>query len=157
MLDPDTLQLLVPTSSGDRSSLSYVPTKNSSSGCFHHAIGVEDPTIIPDNQMTASSYYSKKYYPYYGRLHHTRGDGWSAKKSKNPSDWLQVDFGRTSLVCAVATQGDTDGDEWVIDFSLSFSLDETSWEYSKDPDGNKKASLDFLDSYFDLNTKAQQE
>lgn len=56
-------------------------------------------------------------------------------------------------MCAVATQGDTDGDEWVIDFSLSFSLDETSWEYSKDPDGNKKASLDFLD----LNTKAQQE
>lgn len=107
--------------------------------------------------MTAYSYYSSRFYPHYGRLHHTRGDGWSAKKSSNPLDWLQVDFGRTSLVCAVATQGDTDGDEWVIDFSLSFSLDGTSWEYSKDPHGNKKASLYFLDSCFDLNTKSQQE
>ena len=60
-------------------------------------------------------------------------------------------------MCAVATQGDTDGDEWVIDFSLSFSLDGTSWELAKDPDGSKKASLDLLDSYFDLNTKAHQE
>lgn len=107
--------------------------------------------------MTASSYFSSGFLPHYGRLHDTRGDGWSAKNSKNPSDWLKVDFGRTSLVCAVATQGDTDGDEWVIDFSLSFSLDGTSWEYAEDPDGNKKASLDFLDSYFDLNIKAHQE
>lgn len=91
--------------------------------------------------MTASTRFSSRYYPYYGRLHGTRGDGWAAKTGKSLTDWLQVDFGRTALVCAVATQGDINGNEWVIDFSLSFSSNEASWVYSEDSHGNKKASL----------------
>ena len=95
--------------------------------------------------MTASTYFSSGYSPHYGRLHGTRGDGWGAKKSKDLTDWLQVDFGRTALVCAVATQGDINGNEWVIDFSLSFSSNGSgaSWVYSKDSQGNKKASTPF--------------
>ena len=114
---------------------------NSSPGCFHHAIGVQDPSIIPDNQMTASSYFSSSYYPHFGRLYDIRGGGWAGRTSRNPSDWLQVDFGRIALVCAVATQGDTYGNEWVIDFSLSFSSDGASWMHSNDSQGNKMASL----------------
>ena len=91
--------------------------------------------------MTASSYFSSYYYPYFGRLHDTRGNGWAGKTAKDPLDWLQVDFGRTALVCAVATQGHTNGNEWVIAFSLSFSSDGASWVYSKDSHGNKTASL----------------
>ena len=91
--------------------------------------------------MTASSYFSSGYYPHFGRLHDTRGGGWAGKTAKNPLDWLQVDFGRTALVCAVATQGDTSGNEWVIAFSLSFSSDGASWVYSKDSHGKNKASL----------------
>ena len=91
--------------------------------------------------MTASSYFSTGYYPYFGRLNGRRGGGWAAKTANNPLDWLQVDFGRTALVCAVATQGDTYGIEWVIAFSLSFSSDGASWVYSKDSQGNKTASL----------------
>ena len=108
---------------------------------YYHAIGIEDPSIIPDHQMTASSYYSSGYYPHFGRLYDTRGGGWAGKTAKNPLDWLQVDFGRTALVCAVATQGDTYGNEWVIAFSLSFSFNGASWVYSKDSQGNKTASL----------------
>lgn len=114
---------------------------NSSSGCFHHVIGVEHQSIIPDNQMTTSTWFSSGYYPYYGRLHGTRGDGWAAKIAKSLSDWLQVDFERTTLVCAVATQGDINGNDCGIDFSLSFSSDGVSWVYSKASHGNRKASL----------------
>jgi len=106
-------------------------------GCFHHAIGVQDPSIIPDNQMTASSYYSSSYYAHFGRLHDIGGLGWAGRTSRNPSDWLQVDFGRIALVCAVATQGNPSLNEWVIDFSLSFSSDGASWMYSNDSQGNK--------------------
>ena len=124
--------------------LLLIASLNSSPGYFHHAIGVQDPSIIPDNQMTASSYYSSRYYPHFGRLHDVRGGGWAARASRNPSDWLQVDFGRIALVCAVATQGDTYGNEWVIAFSLSFSSDGVSWTYSNDSQGNKMASLYLL-------------
>jgi len=117
---------------------------NSSTGCFHHAIGVQDPSIIPDNQMTASSYFSSSYYAHFGRLHDIRGLGWAGRTSRNPSDWLQVDFGRIALVCAVATQGNPSLNEWVIDFSLSFSSDGASWMYSNDSQGNKMASLYLL-------------
>ena len=121
--------------------LLLIASFNSLPGYFHHAIGVQDPSIIPDNQMTASSYYSSSYYPHFGRLHDIRGGGWAGSVPSNPSDWLQVDFGRIALVCAVATQGDTYGSEWVIDFSLSFSSDGVSWFYSRDSQGNKMASL----------------
>ena len=116
----------------------------SSPGYFRHAIGVQDPSIIPDNQMTASSYYSSSYNPYFGRLHDIREGSWAGRTPSNPSDWLQVDFGRIALVCAVATQGDTFGSEWVIDFSLSFSSDGASWMHSSDSQGNKMASLYLL-------------
>ena len=125
---------------------------NSSPGYFQHAIGVQDPSIVPDNQMTASSYFSSSYYPHFGRLHDIRGGGWAGRTSRNPSDWLQVDFGRIALVCAVATQGDTKGNEWVIDFSLSFSSDGASWMYSSDSQGNKMASL-YLNLGFNFETR----
>ena len=124
---------------------------NSSPGYFQHAIGVQDPSIVPDNQMTASSYFSSSYYPHFGRLHDIRGGGWAGRTSRDPSDWLQVDFGRIALVCAVATQGDTAGFEWVIDFSLSFSSDGASWMYSSDSQGNKMASL-YLNLGFNFET-----
>ncbi|XP_067057395.1 uncharacterized protein [Acropora muricata] len=117
-------------------------------GCFHHAIGVQDPSIIPDNQMTASSYYSSSYYPHFGRLHDIRGGGWAGSAPSNPSDWLQVDFGRIALVCAVETQGDTYGNEWVIDFSLSFSSDGASWFYSRDSQGNKMVFTRMGNNFF---------
>ena len=91
--------------------------------------------------MNASSYYSSGWLPKYGRLNDTRGDGWSPRKGKNPFDWLQVDFGRTVEACAVETQGDVDGDEWVIDFYLSFSSDGISWTNTTYGNGTQVVSL----------------
>jgi len=109
-------------------------------GCFHHAVGVADPSIIPDNQMTASSYYDTDWLPEYGRLNDSRGDGWSTYYSESIDDWLQIDFGRTVEVCAVETQGNVWGDEWVIDFYLSFSPDGISWTNYTDGNGAQAVS-----------------
>ena len=94
--------------------------------CFDYPVGVSSPGIIPDNQMTASSYTTtdySSYRAYNGRLHDTRGDGWCSAVPGSNSDWLQIDFARIIQVCAVATQGDVNGNEWVTDFKLSYSSD----------------------------------
>ena len=100
-----------------------------------------DPSIISDDQMTASSYYSSYWLPHYGRLKNTRGGGWTARLPSSVSDWLQIDFERTVQVCAVETQGDVDGNEWVIAFYLSFSSDGASWSNSTYENGTQVVSL----------------
>ena len=77
--------------------------------------------------MTASSQYSTRHQPAYGRLNGDRGDGWCAKEAGRNDDWLQVDLGETIEVCALATQGDRNGNEWVTAFKLSSSTDGNSW------------------------------
>ena len=86
--------------------------------------------------MRASSTFSDYYLPSYARLHGDRGDGWCALEDDDtPSDWLQIDFGKTVEVCGVATQGDINGNEWVTEFELSFSSRGDSWETYKDTNG----------------------
>lgn len=98
--------------------------------------------------MTASSFYrdDDNYQPAYGRLHGNRGDGWCAKE-KNGTDWLQVDLGKVFQLCAVATQGDRNHDnydEWVTDFKLFYSSDEKNWTNYKDGNGIEVVSLMFF-------------
>ena len=99
-------------------------------------VGVSDQGRIPDNQMTASSTYEDPWYhPAFGRLNGNRGDGWCAKESSRDDEWLQVDLGTTIEVCAIATQGDVSGNEWVTDFKLSYSSDAQTWTTYKDANG----------------------
>ena len=114
--------------------------------CFCNAIGVANQSVIPDNQMKASSFYhSPGVYdaPHYGRLHGNRGDGWCASTG-NGNDWLQVDLGKIFQLCGVATQGDGDsgfGDEWVTDFKLSYSSNEKNWTIIEDGNGTEVVRL----------------
>jgi len=103
--------------------------------CGINTVGISDKSIIPDGQMTASSQYSDNYQPFYGRLHGERGDGWCSKTANGDEDWLQVDLGKTTEVCAVATQGDINGNEWITDFKLSYSSDGNKWTTYKDKNG----------------------
>ncbi|KAL9988974.1 hypothetical protein ACROYT_G003473 [Oculina patagonica] len=105
--------------------------------CYDSAVGIADPSIIPDSQMTASSQFSGYNKPAYGRLDGDRGAGWCAKKSDGKDDWLQVDFGETIQVCAVATQGDRHGHGWVTDFKLFYSLNENDWTSYEDNNGTE--------------------
>ena len=101
--------------------------------CAVIPVGVSDPRIIPDNQMTASSEYEDRCCsPAYGRLNDVRGDGWCSLVSDSTTDWLQVDLGTTLQVCAIATQGSVHGDGWVTVFKLSYSLDGKNWTIYKD-------------------------
>ena len=113
--------------------------ENSISGiaddCYTKPVGVSDLSKIPDNSITASSQYSDGYQAAYGRLNGNRGDGWCAKEAGRNDDWLQVDLGETFQVCAVATQGDRNGNEWVTDFKLFYSSDGNVWTPYKDANG----------------------
>ena len=93
-------------------------------------MGVADINTIPDDKITASTFYSIVLPPYYGRLNERRGPhgAWCTKTADDRTDYLQVDMGAVRSVCAVATQGATGG-FWVTSFKLRLSLDGTTFNY----------------------------
>ena len=103
--------------------------------CRKNPVGISDMAKIPDSRLTASTQYSDFYQPAYGRINDSRGDGWCAKEASRNDDWLQIYFGKTVQVCAVVTQGDVSGNEWVTDFKLLFSTDGNDWTAYKDRNG----------------------
>ena len=98
--------------------------------CYNNEVGVANPSIIPDDQMSASTNRSEDTQAAYGRLNDKRGaEGWCALERDRTDDWLQVDFNRMMQVCGVATQGESDNSQstWVQSFELSFSSDGNNW------------------------------
>ena len=93
----------------------------------NNAVGITSQGIVPDNQMNASSHFDDSYLAAYGRLNGSRGDGWCAKKPNRTNDWLQIDLGKRTQLCAAATQGDRNGNEWVTHFKLTYSSDGNTW------------------------------
>ena len=99
----------------------------------YEALGVEDPNIVPDAQITASSNYLS-YYPRKGRLN---GDsGWCQQSSKITDNYIQVDMGAGRTVCGVATQGKANG-SFLKSYRVSFSTDGTSWTAYKEQNVEK--------------------
>lgn len=109
--------------------------------CFTNPVGISDQSKIPDNRLTASSHYDDSCQPAYGRLNGTRGDGWCSKESTRYDDWLQVDLGITVKICAAATQGDINANEWTTAFKLSYSTDGNIWKTYRDSNGTEKVSI----------------
>ena len=72
--------------------------------CAH--VGVEDPHIIPNAQITSSSYYLR-YYPHIGRLNEVKG--WCQRTTAITGDYIQVDKRALHTVCAIATEGKKNG------------------------------------------------
>lgn len=91
--------------------------------------------------MTASSQFGDNFQPSYGRLNGDRGNGWCAKEANRNDDWLQIDLGKVIDVCAVATQGDRNGNEWITDFKISYSSHGVSWTPYKGTDGTVVVSF----------------
>ena len=122
--------------------------------CLKKPVGISDQFKIPDNQMTASSQHDTGCCkPAYGRLNGDRGDGWCAKEKRNrKDDWLQVDLGTTIEVCAIATQGDINGNEWVTDFKLSYSSDAQNWTPYNDANGEEMVRV--TPRYFDASLES---
>ena len=85
----------------------------------YNPLGMENGEI-EDSQLSASD--ATGGHPYTeARLH-----GIKAWKSDEPDTWIQVHFGQTTNVAAIATQGRHDGsnDEWVTRYRVEYSEDE---------------------------------
>lgn len=111
-------------------------------------LGMQSGTI-PNSAITASSSYNaNSFAPYVGRLHFLSADsgkygGWAAR-TNDVFQWFQVDFGRWTQVTAIDTQGRQDDNQWVTNFSLSFSNDGFFYETVSDPRTKRKKVKFFI-------------
>jgi len=81
---------------------------------------------IPDSNITASSIQSASTPAKNGRLNFTLGSSWCAGTSdSNP--YLQIDLQTLHIICAVSTQGNSQAEEWVKNYTLQSSIDGSNW------------------------------
>ncbi|XP_031573542.1 lactadherin-like, partial [Actinia tenebrosa] len=93
-------------------------------------LGIEDKEI-PNNQITASSFYGSGFEPYKGRLN-LGANSW-CPKTKSGNHWLMFDFGHVMLVTSIVTQGrGNDVPFWVTGYQVSYSLDNINFIFYKD-------------------------
>lgn len=119
---------------------SLIRNNNLFSACV--PLGVVNTSKIPDDKMTASTFYSKYYYPYYGRLNGSRGHGaWCTKTVTDRTDYLQVDMGNEYSVCAVATQGLKDSRTGTTSYKLCFSSNAITWNTYNENNVERVSSL----------------
>ncbi|KAK3755604.1 hypothetical protein QZH41_017598 [Actinostola sp. cb2023] len=122
-----------------------VPSRFPGHGCQDVAVGVADKNIIPDSSFTASSYYSASYAPKGARLN--GASGWAPKDRNNANDYLQIDLGKVFVICALATQGYSQFQEWTTEYKISISFDDNFWNTYPSNTSPKK-----FDGNFDSNT-----
>ena len=107
-----------------------------------------DRNAISDARMTASSFYNKRYYPYYGRLHENRGwGGWCPKTVSDRTDYLQVDMGTMLSVCAVATQGEKVYHELTTSYKLHLSTNGVTWNVYEETSTAKVCSATICNDF----------
>ena len=81
-----------------------------------------------DNTRITSSSFWKDLSPEKGRLNGT--SCWSAGEN-NKYQWIQVDLCKERVLTAIATQGRKSAEEWVVSYSVSYSLDRDNFENYK--------------------------
>ncbi|CAF1300503.1 unnamed protein product, partial [Adineta ricciae] len=82
--------------------------------------------------------------------------GWCSKKKYKHDQWLEFDLGHPSTVTSLITKGrtDTNQEQWVTKYRVSFSNDSRLWIYYKDKlQIEPKASACFP-GYFRVNSEA---
>ena len=86
-------------------------------------LGMEDRRV-PDQLVTASSFYNYYCGPRNARLHQRRvgrlGGAWCVKRSDR-RQWLKIDFGGLTRVSRIATQGRQNSAQWVTSYYVSYS------------------------------------
>jgi len=93
--------------------------------CTHLDLGMESGSI-PDNNITASSRQSASTPASNSRLNFASGSSWCAGTSdSNP--YLQIDLQTPHIICAVSSQGNSQADRWVKEYTLQSSIDGSSW------------------------------
>ena len=92
--------------------------------CEQFGVGVS--WYIHDNQLTASSELNAGTPAKNGRLNFVAGSSWCASSSDS-SPYLQIDLQIPHIICAVSTQGNSQGSQWVESYTLQSSTDGTTW------------------------------
>ena len=81
---------------------------------------------ITDTQITASSELDNTHSAAQARLHSkangSKYQAWSAHENDH-HQWLQIDFGSSTTITRLATQGRNGFNEWVTKYNLSYSDD----------------------------------
>ncbi len=99
---------------------------------------------LPDSALSASSTYDANHIPQFSRLNKIPASGkvgaWCAR-SNDGNQWLEVYFGRETTVTKVATQGTYNHNQWVMSYSLSYSVDGVHWSWYRLSDGQIKVPL----------------
>ena len=89
---------------------------------------------ISDEQITASTTHSSMFVPRNARLNYQgdygRKGGWVSSHN-DYNQWLQVDFIKKVKLDKVATQGRHNYNQWVISYSLSYSMDGNNFQLYK--------------------------
>lgn len=94
---------------------------------------------IPDCSFSASTYYSRWYRPWFARLERNKlyDHGWAPRSTDDLNDYLQIDLLYDYVICAVATQGARNIDEWTTKYKIQLSLDGATFNIYKE-DNNEK-------------------
>lgn len=93
---------------------------------------------IPDECITASSWFSSKHLPYYGRLDTNIGHGAWCAAANDVNPYLEIDLEMEHSISGIITQGkyrlssDQLGDAWVTVFSLSYAITREQWAHVTD-------------------------
>jgi len=104
-------------------------------------LGLSDGRI-PNNLMTASSFWDGHHPPSHARLHWTKygNDQVWASKTLDLNQWLQIDLSTMHFVTALATQGRHGSLQWVKSYWFSYSNDGTTFTQYKDQNQARKVS-----------------
>ncbi len=81
---------------------------------------------IPASKITASSELNANTPANNSRLNFTSGSSWCAGTSDN-DPYLEVDLQTLHIICAVSTQGNSQADQWVTNYTLQSSTDGSTW------------------------------
>ena len=86
-----------------------------------------DGAKIANSKFSSSSDFNASSPASNGRLNYTEGQSWCALSSDS-TPYLEVDLGSVYILCAVATQGNSQGDQWVKTYQIKSSEDKSKWK-----------------------------
>ena len=95
-------------------------------GCDDSEVGISDVNRIPDSSISSSSASSASTPAKNGRLNYIGGQSWCAS-SRDSTPFLEVDLGSVHIICAVATQGNSQADKWVKTYRVMYTTDRKVW------------------------------
>ena len=111
--------------------------------CERDAVGLAEGYVL-DSQLTASSELNASTPARNGRLNYTAGSSWCASTTDS-YPYLQIDLQTLYIICAVSTQGNSQGDQWVETYTLQSSTDGTAWtDYKEHGQSNIRVQYKYI-------------